>query len=67
MSLYKVWVNFTRRPQSCVTQYFTALQAQSDQTAPRLIVQYHISIQHPLDSSDELKWQVKMPPPQPAA
>lgn len=34
-------------------------------TAAPVIVQYHISIQHPFDCSDELKWQVKMPPPQP--
>lgn len=34
-------------------------------TAAQIIAQYHISIQHPFNCSDELKWQVKMPPPQP--
>lgn len=39
----------------------------SDQAAPLVIVHYHISIQHPFCCSDELKWQVEMPPPHPVS
>lgn len=38
-------------------QYFKPPRGESDQ--------HHLSIRHPFNCSDELKWQVKMPPPQP--
>lgn len=49
----------------CVTQYFKPLEVESDQLQLRGFVQYNISVQHPLNCSDELKRQPKIPPPEP--